>query len=318
MIPSGMGSMHGYANQHLQNMGGANGHTSLSRMSPRGLGGAGLAANMHGGTQHALSNQQWITQQEAIYQKQQQAQQTPQQAAVRKYTPFQESAYVNPSTNDVLQKLMKKYVHEPMPNYHRGGSQQQGVALPRPNTYEFVGVPQREVAHIQQNRGQQSQITTKSALSPRTNGRPASAPNYPRDDSDVPEPRYVPAEEYQLQIHQTAAFAMNSGDWQNLMVNGDGSYQKHEPWSSAWIKSRGYIRAWLEFQAQADEDLRGVKELPGVRQHTHHNEVAITQHKNVPVSRSTEFFSACNVTDGGRTAIHAWMQIIVLTSMRCS
>ena len=133
------------------------------------------------------------------------------------------------------------------------------------------------------NGGYQPQATRPSVLSPRTNGRPASAPHYPRDNSDVPEPPFVPAEEYQLQIHQTAAFAMNSGDWQNLMVNNDGSYQKHQPWTSSWIKSRGYIRAWLEFQAQADEDLRAVKELPGVRQHTHHNEVSITQQKSLQV-----------------------------------
>lgn len=133
------------------------------------------------------------------------------------------------------------------------------------------------------NGGYQPQATRPSALSPRMNGRPASAPNYPRDNSHVPEPPFVPAEEYQLQIHQTAAFAMNSGDWQNLMVNSDGSYQKHEPWSASWIKSRGYIRAWLEFQAQADEDLRIVKEFPGVRQHTHHNEVSITQQKSLQV-----------------------------------
>jgi hypothetical protein len=99
----------------------------------------------------------------------------------------------------------------------------------------------------------------------------------------VPEPVWVPAEEYQLKIHQTAAFAMNNGDWQNLMVNPDGSYQKHEPWSSTWVKSRGYIRAWLEFQAQSDEDLRDVKALPSVRQHTHHNEINVTQDKNAPV-----------------------------------
>jgi len=131
--------------------------------------------------------------------------------------------------------------------------------------------------------GYQPNATRPSALSPRTNGRPASAPHYPRDAYKVPEPPFVPAEEYQLQIHKTAAIAMNSGDWQNLMVNADGSYQKHEPWSNSWVKSRGYIRAWLEFQAQADEDLRSVKDLPGVRQHTHHNEVSITQHKNIPV-----------------------------------
>lgn len=135
--------------------------------------------------------------------------------------------------------------------------------------------------------GYQPHATRPSALSPRTNGRPSSAPHYPRDSSDVLEPPFVPAEEYQLQIHKTAAIAMNSGDWQNLMVNADGSYQKHEPWSNLWVKSRGYIRAWLEFQAQADEDLRSVKDLPGVRQHTHHNEVSITQHKNMPVSVCT-------------------------------
>ena len=122
--------------------------------------------------------------------------------------------------------------------------------------------------------------------SPRLNSRPASAPHYPRDDSseDIPSPRFVPAEKYQLQVHQTAALAMNSGNWQKLMVTADGSYQKQEPWSPAWIESRGLIRAWLEFQAQSDEDLRAVKEFPGVRQHTHHNEVSITQQKHLPAS----------------------------------
>ncbi len=142
-------------------------------------------------------------------------------------------------------------------------------------------------ARSDQHGGSEAAYRPPSALSPRrTGGRTGSAPNYPRDNMDVPEPVWVPAEQYQQTIHQTAAFAMNNGDWQNLMVNPDGSYQKHDPWSSTWVKSRGYIRAWLEYQAQADPDLRDVKNLPNVRQHTHHNEISITRDKNVPVAHN--------------------------------
>lgn len=203
---------------------------------------------------------------------------------------------------------MQKYSQEALPSLvsgssqHTVGSAQLSKSLDAPSIYgpsqrtpggekpqylpEQASTPTNgeSVQSRQGIVGYHPQATRPSALSPRRNGRPASAPHYPRDDSDVPEPPFVPAEDYQVQIHQTAAYAMNSGDWQNLMVNSDGSYQKHEPWSQSWIKSRGYIRAWLEFQAQADEDLRLVKEMPGVRQHTHHNEIAVTQHKNVPVS----------------------------------
>lgn len=104
---------------------------------------------------------------------------------------------------------------------------------------------------------------------------------YPHDA--MPEAPIVPAEQYQLRIHQTAADAMNSGEWQNLLVNGDGSYQKLQPWTPEWIQSRGYIRAWLEYQVHEDEDLSDTRNLPGVRQHTYYNEIYITQLKNLQV-----------------------------------
>jgi hypothetical protein len=279
--PLGMmhnGGLHGYQNLHL----------------PQGIVDA-LAGH---GVAHGARPQQ------------QQPQQQQHQVPMRKYTPFQDS---NPAVNDVLQMLMQKYVENdaaaaatlqsPRARSSTSGPRQApGSKSGRTQSASATGAhgPQyTPVLHAppqqwgqrqdssRQNEPSLQQPATRSALSPRANvttGRTSSAPHYPRDDSDVPEPPFVPAQDYQLKIHQTAAHALNSGGWQNLKVNPDGSYRKHELWSESWIQSRGYIRAWLEFQAQADEDLRACKELPDVREHTHHNEVAITQQRDVLVS----------------------------------
>jgi hypothetical protein len=222
----------------------------------------------------------------------QQQQQLPQQnVPMRQYTPFQDS---NAAVNDVLQTLMRKYVENdaaataPLQS-PRARSSASGAHGPQ--YMPVYQAPPQQWGQREGSRGQNEpslqQPATRSVLSPRANGtisRMSSAPHYPRDDSDVREPPFVPAQDYQLKIHQTAAHALNHGSWQNLTVNLDGSYRKHELWSESWIESRGYIRAWLEFQAQADEDLRACKELPDVREHTHHNEVTITQQRDVLVS----------------------------------
>jgi hypothetical protein len=291
MLP---GSWNGYAMPQVRQVGAGD-----TRAGANNVYGSSIQQQLRtaAGQQQAQQAQQALALQQ---QKQQQQQQQQQQAAVRQYVPFQDSV-----TSSNLQKLLRKYAEgngaaaAPLQSVARasprtqsaepaapGGGRTQSApgAQYLPVSLAATGQPNGHEGPDRQNERAPHQPATRSALSPRrANGRAASAPNYPRDDSDVREPPFVPAEDYQLKIHQTAAHAMNNGDWQNLMVNADGSYQKHEPWSTSWIQSRGYIRAWLEFQAQSDEDLRACKELPGVREHTHHNEVIITQHKNVPV-----------------------------------
>ena len=141
------------------------------------------------------------------------------------------------------------------------------------------------------------------------------APRHALDGNTLREPSFVPAETYQHYIHQTADFALSSGEWRNLVVNADGSYQKIEPWTPEWIQSRGYIRAWLTCQTLGDEDLRAVKELSGVRQHTFYNEITVTRQKNLrdpPKTRrgrclrwADEDFSAKPVNLPGTPPTHA-------------